>query len=88
MNTPDPSDTKSVVAGQYDQSGSLWHSLKMQSSAHRFLEKPAIYSLLPQSLHDKKVLCAGCGYGEECAEIKARGANFLNSAQPFNILAK
>lgn len=40
---------------------------------HAFIEKPAMLSLLPD-LKDKKVLCVGCGTGEECGELLARGA--------------
>lgn len=37
--------------------------------AHEYLEKPAMYSCLPD-LSDKKVLCLGCGTGEECVHLK------------------
>lgn len=41
--------------------------------SHVFIEKPAMHSLLPD-LKGKTVLCVGCGTGEECGELLARGA--------------
>ena len=38
--------------------------------AHDFLEKPAMYSKLP-NLKNKKVLCLGCGSGEETSYLKS-----------------
>jgi SAM-dependent methyltransferase len=40
---------------------------------HALLEKPAMMDLLPD-LKGKRVLCVGCGTGEECGELLARGA--------------
>lgn len=42
-------------------------------SAHKYLEKPAMYKKLPD-LKNKSVLCIGCGSGEECSHIKSLGA--------------
>jgi len=42
-------------------------------SAHKYLEKPAMYKKLPD-LKNKSVLCIGCGSGEECNHIKSLGA--------------
>lgn len=42
-------------------------------SANNLEEKPALFSLAPD-LTGKAVLDLGCGYGENCAEFKARGA--------------
>ena len=63
---------KAVVAGQYDSAGKTWHSIR--GSGHELLEKPAIYGLLP-NVEGKRVLCVGCGFGEECARISALGAS-------------
>jgi SAM-dependent methyltransferase len=41
-------------------------------SAHKYLEKPAMYGKLP-NLKNKSVLCVGCGTGEECNYIKSLG---------------
>jgi ubiquinone/menaquinone biosynthesis C-methylase UbiE len=38
-----------------------------------YIERPAMWSLLPD-LTGKKVLCVGCGTGEECGELLERGA--------------
>ncbi len=43
------------------------------NAAHEYLEKPAMYKLLPD-LKGKRVLCLGCGTGEECQSILDRGA--------------
>ncbi|HUB93564.1 MAG TPA: class I SAM-dependent methyltransferase [Verrucomicrobiae bacterium] len=40
---------------------------------HAYIEKPAMYALVPP-LEGKSVLCVGCGTGEECSELKERGA--------------
>ncbi len=44
-----------------------------QYSANNLEEKPALFSLSPD-LSGKAVLDLGCGYGENCAEFKTRGA--------------
>lgn len=44
--------------------------------AHDFLEKPAMYSLLP-SLKNKDLLCLGCGTGEECNSLMRKGAKSI-----------
>ena len=43
-------------------------------SANNLEEKPALFSLAPD-LAGKAVLDLGCGYGENCAEFKERGAS-------------
>jgi SAM-dependent methyltransferase len=43
---------------------------------HEFIEKPTMYSLIPE-VTGKKVLCLGCGTGEESAELVRRGADVL-----------
>ena len=45
-----------------------------QYSANNVEEKPALFSLSPE-LTGKSVLDLGCGYGENCAEFKNRGAS-------------
>lgn len=39
-----------------------------------YIERPAMWALLPD-LTGKKVLCVGCGTGEECGELLERGAS-------------
>lgn len=59
----------------YDQNAERW-SKRMRgqkSIAHKYLEKPAMYSKLP-NLEGSSVLCLGCGSGEECVYLKERGA--------------
>ena len=40
---------------------------------HQFEDKPAIHKMLG-SVRGKRVLCIGCGNGNECAYIKKKGA--------------
>ena len=40
---------------------------------HKYIEKPAMYEKIP-NLTGKKVLCIGCGTGEECLEMYKKGA--------------
>lgn len=65
------SATKTTVAAQYDTDAERW--LQIRQSGHELLEKPALYSLLPD-LTGKRVLSLGCGFGEECHEMLTRGA--------------
>lgn len=39
-----------------------------------YLEKPAMFSKLPADLAGKRILCLGCGSGEECEALRRRGA--------------
>jgi len=59
----------------YDRSAEKWAKRQREgkSLAHEYLEKPAMYSKLPD-LEGKSVLCIGCGSGEECGVLKKRGA--------------
>lgn len=62
------------IAWAYNDYAGKW-AKKMQSggdSAHKYLEKPAMYKKLPD-LKNKSVLCIGCGTGEECNYIKSLG---------------
>lgn len=46
---------------------------RIKNAARLYLELPAMYRELP-SLRGKDVLCLGCGTGEECCYLKAKGA--------------
>jgi SAM-dependent methyltransferase len=43
------------------------------SPFHAYYEKPAMFAALPD-VTGQAVLCIGCGSGEECRELKQRGA--------------
>jgi ubiquinone/menaquinone biosynthesis C-methylase UbiE len=73
----------------YNQSAEIWHAsrntkpadggmsdLMKQNRPHYFVEKPAMEKLLP-NLKGKKVLCVGCGSGEEVAMIANNGAESI-----------
>ncbi len=45
---------------------------------HVYLEKPAMYSLL-NNLEGKKILCIGCGSGEECDFLASQGAEVIGT---------
>lgn len=68
-----PTDKKTIRS--YDVYARKWAKLMRRgdNAAHRYLEKPAMFRKLP-SLNGKVVLCIGCGTGEECAQLKKRGA--------------
>jgi SAM-dependent methyltransferase len=59
----------------YDKYADKWQKkvLGDKHYAHNFLEKPAMYAKLP-NLKGKKVLCLGCGSGEECFKMRDLGA--------------
>ena len=64
-----PTDDRTIDA--YNKNAENW--LKGKNTGHTYLEKPAMYSKLPD-LKGKTVLCVGCGAGEECQHIKSLGA--------------
>jgi 2-polyprenyl-3-methyl-5-hydroxy-6-metoxy-1,4-benzoquinol methylase len=49
------------------------HLRSLDSSANILIEKPALFSLVPD-LNGKKILDLGCGYGENCKEFLKLGA--------------
>jgi SAM-dependent methyltransferase len=62
----------------YDNYAEKW-AKRMRSGkniAHEYLEKPAMYGALPD-LKGKKVLCLGCGTGEECEYLNSLGAEVI-----------
>ena len=61
---------KKTIAG-YNKHFKNW--LGEAGPAHSHLEKPAMYKLLPK-VKNKKILCIGCGVGQECAHFMAKGA--------------
>jgi SAM-dependent methyltransferase len=60
----------------YETYARKWSNKKHSGKhyAHDWLEKPAMRELLPD-LSGKKVLCIGCGSGEECEEFIKLGAS-------------
>lgn len=68
-----PTDKKTVDL--YNKLAANWTKSKRDNSNlyHMYLEKPAIYSKLP-NLNGKTVLCLGCGSGEETEYLRIQGA--------------
>jgi ubiquinone/menaquinone biosynthesis C-methylase UbiE len=77
---------KKKVAKAYNITSKEWHKTRISEDwknldrkyvtlnrAHIFIEKPAMFSLLP-NLRGKKVLCLGCGSGEEIELLEKKGA--------------
>lgn len=69
-----PTDKKTIAS--YNTYAERWLEHKHDGSSifHTYLEKPAIFGLLPK-LENKSVLCAGCGTGEEVEFIHSQGVN-------------
>jgi hypothetical protein len=47
----------------YSKFAQEWESLMQggKNLAHTYVEKPAMFSMLPEDLQGKEVLCLGCG---------------------------
>jgi SAM-dependent methyltransferase len=69
-----PTDKKTIDA--YNKFAEKWANAKRDGSSifHIYLEKPGIYSKLPD-LTGKTVLCIGCGSGEEVEFLSSLGTN-------------
>jgi SAM-dependent methyltransferase len=67
-----PTDKRTIDA--YNKAAETWATRQKTGNIfHEFLEKPAIYGLLPD-ITGKSVLCAGCGSGEEVDHLRSLGA--------------
>jgi ubiquinone/menaquinone biosynthesis C-methylase UbiE len=64
------STSKSTIK-EYNKNYKKW--LNEKGMGHSHLEKPAMYSALG-NVKDKRILCLGCGAGEECGHLKSLGA--------------
>lgn len=70
--------TNKQTVDSYDNYAEKWAE-RMRSGkniAHEYLEKPAMYGALPD-LKGKKVLCLGCGTGEEVEYLTSLGADVV-----------
>lgn len=66
---------KTSTIGSYDRNAINWKKQKENGLIqHDYIEKPAMYSLLP-NLEGMNILCIGVGTGEEITELQRRGAN-------------
>jgi len=67
--------TDKNVIDSYNDYAEQWAQRRRDGKniAHTYLEKPAMYGKLPD-LKGKRVLCVGCGTGEECEYLQAQGA--------------
>lgn len=64
--------TDKQTLDSYNQGANNWVSEQPESFYHKYLEKPAMHSLL-SDVKGKNVLCIGCGTGEE--------VNYLNGLE-------
>lgn len=67
--------TDKDTINSYNRYASKWAEKRRSrgNTAHKYLEKPAMYKKLPD-LSGKSVLCVGCGTGEECEYLRKQGA--------------
>ena len=76
LGTPLATDNKTIQS--YNESAEEW-AARLRSGnnpAHRFLEKPAMFAKLPD-IKGLRVLCVGCGTGEECHALTSLGATVV-----------
>lgn len=64
--------TDKQTLDSYNRGAKNWVSEQPESFYHKYLEKPAMHLLLPD-VKGKKILCIGCGTGEE--------VNYLNNLE-------
>lgn len=62
----------------YDKYSEVYTEQNSNSFYHKYIEKPAMYKLLPD-LKGKKVLCIGVGTGEEADYMQKLGASVLGT---------
>lgn len=69
-----PTDLETV--NSYNQNAKKWAERLRggKNIRHEYLEKPAMFAKLP-NLKGLRILCVGCGSGEECQRLKELGAS-------------
>lgn len=74
----------------YDEHAVQWAKRRKKGHhpAHDFLEKPAMYDMLPADLSGLSVLCLGSGSGEECDVISRRGARYVLGVDSSEMLTQ
>jgi len=68
--------TDQQTVTSYTQGAEEYNRVQPNSFYHKYVEKPAMLSLLPD-LQGKKVLCIGVGTGQEAKELSDRGASVV-----------
>jgi len=69
--------TTQANAAAYDTHAQAWYEHTKRNEKYRFLEKPAMETLLPSDLSGKNVLCIGVGSGEELGTLLARNPRHI-----------
>ncbi len=82
------SDYAAKNALSYDSHAEEWESTIPVNLAHKYMEKPAMVTLLPKDLHRKSALCVGVGSGEELDSLFDRGAENVTAIDISNELLK
>jgi len=68
--------TDDQTINSYNQGAEDYNKVQPTSFYHKYVEKPAMFSLL-LNLKNKKVLCIGVGTGHEANELKSKGADAI-----------
>ncbi len=68
--------TDNQTISSYNQGAETYNEVQPTSFYHKYVEKPAMFSLLPD-LKNKKVLCIGVGTGQEAYDLKTKGAEVI-----------
>jgi len=75
-------------AQQYDLHAEAWEAAMPTNVGHKHLEKPAVESLLPDTLAGQDVLCIGVGSGEELTALLARHPRHITALDISSALLK
>lgn len=68
--------TDSQTITSYTQGAEDYNKIQPTSFYHKYVEKPAMFSLLPD-LNGKRVLCIGVGTGHEANALKLKGSEVI-----------
>lgn len=79
--------TDDQTINSYNQGAKKFSEEIVKGFYHKYVEKPAMYNLLPD-LRNKKVLCIGCGTGDEVNYLSKLGAEVIGTDISEGMLAE